>query len=527
MATTEKRTKSEIEAAKIAASLRARNCVLWVQTQEEARVEPYLFEAAGSVNFLARTWDVAQGVAEIDGTLVGNIGSPDPAATLDAIRDRAKNSGNRGVWIMRDLPAWLKGPPGATVLRQLRNLARSLPAAEPQNAQALIVISPDGEIPPELANHVTVIEWPLPDRTEIGELLDTAEESSEKIEKSVNGNREAVIDAAIGLSGEEAYSCFAQSLVLHRKVVPTVVAAEKRRIIAREKVLEWFDPLPGGLGTVGGLEALKSWLMSRVTAYSPKARAYGLPAPRGIVLVGMSGCGKSMTAKAIATAFGVPLLRLDLGALKSEFVGKSEATLRRALRVIEAIGRCVVWIDEIEKALQGAIAGSADGGVSADQLGTVLNWMQERAGEAFVVCTANDVSAMPPELLRKGRFDDVFFVDLPTATERQAVLKSALRTHNRHELKIDVAKVTMQCKDFTGAEIATLVPDALYRAFNDGGRDITTADLLAAAKTVVPLAVTAAKKVDDLRAWGKANARPASVPEDQVVLGKKRMIEVD
>ena len=519
------KTKSEIEAANIAASLRARRCLLWIVTSEEDRVEPYLFEAAASMKYLARTWDVAQGVCEIDGKLT-SIGSPDPAATLDAIRDRAKGGADRGVWIMRDLHPWLSGPAGATVLRQMRNLARALPNAPLDNAQAIIVVSPSADIPPELAAQTTVIEWPLPDRDEIGEILDAAEATDDRIEKSKNGNRDAVIDAAIGLSGEEAYSCFARSLVQQKRVVPAIVAQEKKRVIAREKVLEWFEPLAGGLDIVGGLEALKRWLMSRVKAYDPKARAYGLPSPHGIVLVGMSGCGKSMTAKAIATAFGVPLIRLDLGALKSEFVGKSEATIRRALRVIEAIGRCVVWIDEIEKAMQGAISGSADGGVSADQLGVILNWMQERAGEAFVVCTANDVSALPPELLRKGRFDELFFVDLPNATERQAVLQSTLKTHKRDKVKIDVARVANDCKEFTGAEIAALVTDALYDAWNDGNREIATADLITAAKNVVPLAVTAKAKVESLRAWGKANARPASLPDAEMTTRGKRVLDL-
>jgi ATP-dependent 26S proteasome regulatory subunit len=519
----ETKSKSELAAADIAALLRARNCCLWVVTPEEARVEPYLFEAAAANKYLARFWDVAQGVTNIDGT-AQPIGSPDPALTLDAIRDRAKGSGERGVWVMRDLPAWLSGPAGATVLRQMRNLARSLPSAPLDSAQAVIVISPSAEIPPELAGQTTVIEWPLPDRSEIGELLDAAEQTSDKIEKSKNGNRENVIDAAIGLSGEEAYSCFARSLVQQKRVDPAVVATEKKRVIAREKVLEWFDPLKGGLDAVGGLDALKQWLKSRARAYDPKARAYGLPSPRGIVLVGMSGCGKSMTAKAIATAFGVPLIRLDLGALKSKFVGESEATIRRALRVIEAIGRCVVWIDEIEKAMEGAVSGSADGGVSADQLGVVLNWMQERAGDAFVVCTANDVSKLPPELLRKGRFDELFFVDLPNATERQAVLASALNSHQRAKVAIDVESVTAECNEFTGAEIAALVPDALYAAWGDGEREITTADLIAAARTVVPLAKTAKAKVEALREWGRANARPASLPEQAMATTRRKRV---
>ena len=271
--------------------------------------------------------------------------------------------------------------------------------------------------------------------------------------------------------------------------------------------------IPGGLDAVGGLDNLKAWLTARRLAYSAKAREYGLPAPKGALLAGVPGCGKSLTAKAIATAWGVPLLRVDLGALKSKFVGESEGNLRKAFRVIEAIGRCVVWFDEIEKALQGASSGSADGGVSADALGAVLSWMQERQGEAFVIATANDVTGLPPELLRKGRFDEIWWIDLPTRQERAAILQTALTAHGRSKHRIDVVAVSDACDGFTGSEIAALVPDALFAAFADGGREITTEDLLTAAKTVTPLSKTAAEKIKALRAWASGRARPATSTE--------------
>jgi SpoVK/Ycf46/Vps4 family AAA+-type ATPase len=322
--------------------------------------------------------------------------------------------------------------------------------------------------------------------------------------------REAAIDAAVGLSGEEAAACYARSLVTTKKIDPAMIASEKKRVIAREKVLEWYDPLPDGLEAVGGLENLKAWLVTRKNAYSVAAREYGLPFPKGAFIFGVSGCGKSLLAKATATAWGVPLLRLDLGALKGKFVGESEGNLRKALRVIEAIGRCVVWLDEIEKALQGATSASADGGVSADALGTVLTWMQERQGGAFVIATANEVENLPPELLRKGRFDEMWFVDLPTEIERHSVLSAALRANGRGDVKIDTGAVGRATDNFTGAEIAALVPDALYAAFADEAREITTADLIAAAKTVVPLAETAKEKVKKLRDWSQGRARPAT-----------------
>jgi hypothetical protein len=511
------KTRGQEVAADISALLRARNPLLWVVTREEARVERYLFEAAAAAGYVARTWDVAQGVADIAGNLLGGIGSNDPGDTLGTIAARARAQSDRGVWIMRDLPPWLAPPIGLNVQRQLRNLARLLPSIGREGAQAIIVLTPTAEVPPELAGHATVIEWPMPDRAEIAAILDAAIESLPdelKATAAPNGTREAAIDAAIGLSGEEAAACYARSLVQHRKIDAAAVAREKKRVIARERVLEWYDPIPGGLDAVGGLESLKTWLVARAKAYTKEARAYGLPAPRGALLVGIPGTGKSLTAKAIATAWGIPLLRLDLGGLKSKFVGESEANLRKAFRVIEAIGRCVVWVDEVEKALAGATQGAADGGVSSDALGALLSWMQERQGEAFVIATANDVSSLPPELLRKGRFDELFFTDLPTTDERSSILMAALKSHGRADLStIDHDAVAKATNKFTGAEIAAIVPDALFAAFADNGREITTADLIEAAATVVPLADTAAEKIENLRKWAKGRARPAGRPE--------------
>jgi AAA+ superfamily predicted ATPase len=506
--------KGKQVAADVAALLRARNSLLWIITREEARVERFLFEAAAGAGYLCRTWDVAQGAANMDGTRYGQEGeTKDPGAMLGKVRDYATTEGaERCVWIMRDLPAWLSPPIGIETLRQLRNLARLLPGVARQCAQAIIVLSPSGDVPPELAGHATVIEWPLPDRDEVASILDSTIESlPEKMRESAapNGIRDAAIDAAIGLSGEEAASCYARSLVQSRKIDPAIVAGEKKRVIARERILEWYDPIPGGLDAVGGLDNLKGWLSTRKSAYTPSARAYGLPAPKGILLVGVPGCGKSLTAKAIATAWEVPLLRVDLGALKSKYVGESESNLRKAFKVIEAIGRCVVWLDEIEKSLQGATSGSADGGVSADALGAILSWMQERQGEAFVVATANDVEGLPPELLRKGRFDEMFYVDVPNRGERRDVLRAALKAHGRDVAGIDAGQVAEACEGFTGAEIAALVPDALFSAFADGARPICTTDLTQAAKSVVPLTKTAAEKINRLRQWAAGRARYA------------------
>jgi ATP-dependent 26S proteasome regulatory subunit len=511
--------KSQEMAQDVTALLKARNPLLWVVTREEARVEKYLFEAAAAAGYLAQTWDIAAGLTDIAGKAIKansseGVGAGDPDGVLNYVGDK---SGERGVYIMRDLPTWLKEPVGSITLRRLRNLARSLPGKGRDDAQAIIVISPTNDVPAELSNNTTVLEWPLPDREEIAALLDaTLESLDDKMRKAAVNSRDAAIDAAVGLSGEEAQATFARSLVQLKRIDPAIIAAEKQRVVSREGILEWFDPIPGGLNAVGGLENLKTWLVSRAAAYSPQAREYGLPSPKGAMLVGVPGCGKSLTAKAIATAWGVPLLRLDLGALKSKYVGESEGNLRKALEVIAAIGRCVVWIDEIEKALDGATSGSADGGVSADALGAILSWMQDRQGEAFVIATANNAEKLPPELLRKGRFDEVWWVDLPTCDERASIINAALKAHGRDNAttgNVNPAAIAGCTELFTGAEISALVPEALFTAFNDGMREVSTDDLMNAAKDVVPLAKSASEKINRLREFWLGRARPASLSE--------------
>jgi AAA+ superfamily predicted ATPase len=530
---TDQISKGQKTATDISSLLRARNPLIWVITREEARVEGFLTEAAAAAGYKSLFWDIAQGVTNLDGKPNTSFrDAQDPAAAFNYLRSEADKGdrGERQAWVFRDLPTWLEGTPGAAPRRILRNLAKYLPSVGRKSAQAIIVLTTETNVPADLAGHATVIEWPLPDRSEIEKVLDTAINSlPDDIKDSAapNGTRDLAIDAAVGLTAEEAASCYAKSLVQTKKIDPSIISNEKKRVIARERVLEWFDPIKGGLDAVGGLENLKGWLVARKTAYSPAAREYGLPAPKGAVLVGISGCGKSLTAKAVATAWGVPLLRLDLGALKDKFVGGSEGNLRKALKVIEAIGRCVVWIDEIEKAMQGATGGgSSDGGVSADALGTILSWMQERSGEAFVIATANDVSSLPPELLRKGRFDEVFFVDLPNETERKSVLKAALKANGREKVKVDYDAVSDATESFTGSEIAELVPTALYVGFADGAREITTADLIEAASNVVPLSKSSEAKIKALRDWGKTNARAASSAAKAEAGSKGRKIDL-
>lgn len=517
-------TKSQDTAADVLALLKARNPLIWITSREEARVERHLAAICEAAKIATATWDCAAGIVEPDKE--PNPETRDIGTALGEIELRTK-SGPRGAWIMRDVPPWLTGGAGMTTLRQLRNLVRLLPTVELENAQTLIVLSPAGEVPAELMNQASVIEWPLPDREEMGQLLDNTMDAQDpsKVEK-LNGNREPAIEAALGLSEDEAAACYARSIIQRKRMDPAIVIAEKKRIITRERLLEWYDPLPGGLDSIGGLDALKGWLKQRAMAFSPEARDYGLPSPKGMFLVGPPGTGKSMTAKAAATSLRCPLIKMDLGALKSKFVGESEGNIRRALKVLEALGLCVLWIDEIEKGMQGATSGSSDGGTSADQLGVILTWMQERKSPVFVVATANDATSLPPEFLRKGRFDEVWFVDLPTPTEREAVLAATLKTYGRGSVEIALDTVAKATDGWTGAEIAALIPEAMFAAFADGAREIETRDLIEAAGQTKPLSVTAAGKINALREWAKGKTRPASLIETKTAERKIRALDI-
>jgi SpoVK/Ycf46/Vps4 family AAA+-type ATPase len=403
-----------------------------------------------------------------------------------------------------------------------------LQSAPSGNARSMVILTPSAEVPPELAGHAIVIDWPLPDRAEVAKIVnDTIAVASkdprltadEVANIAPNGQRDAAIDAAVGLTAEEISNTLSRSLVLSRRIDPVLVANEKKRVITREKVLTWYDPDPRGLDAVGGNDQLKVWLKQRQKGFSAKARAYGLQAPKGVFLVGLPGCGKSLVAKAVATAYQMPLLRLDLGALQGKFVGESQGNIRKALAVAEAVAPCILWVDEIEKSLAGATGPQGDGGVSADALGTLLLWQQERKAPVFFVATANDVSALPPEMLRKGRFDEIFWVDLPTTSDRAEILRVSLAeaaaraTVPTEAQAIDLNAVAAATVGFSGAEVASLVSDAGFAAFADGERQVTTADLLDAAKLVVPLAVTAEEKIQTMRDWAKGRARLATTPE--------------
>lgn len=487
--------------------IRARYHLQWIVTTEERRSERIVATAGALERYQIRFWDCATGAKDLAGEQI-NIGDAWmlPGTVLDHIR----KSDSRELWILRDLHDWMKPGMDPSVVRGVKSLARDLQeVTDPNRRKIVVLLGPSGDVPDNLRNSVLVVDWPLPKREEASEILDSVLAAAHR---EINGERERVIDAALGLTAEDMSSAFASSLVRLKRVDPAMVGAEKKRVVDRERVLTWYEPDARGLDAIGGLDALKAWLMERRLALTPQARAYGLPAPKGVLLVGVPGCGKSLTAKAVPQAWGgLPLIRIDMGALRSKYVGESEANIRRAFKLAEAVSPVVLWMDEIEKGLAGS-EGRNDGGVSADALGAILTWMQERQGSVFVVATANDVSALPPELMRKGRFDEVFFVDLPTAAERAQILAATLRQFGRdpESPQFNLGKIADEMPEFSGAEVAEVVPAAMFAAFADGERDVVTRDLIAAAKAIKPMAQASAARINALREWGKTRARQAS-----------------
>ena len=296
--------------------------------------------------------------------------------------------------------------------------------------------------------------------------------------------------------------------VLSSSAVETVTA-EKKQIIRKSGLLEYYDNTEL-IEHVGGLTTLKGWLRKRVRAFTDEARAFGLPAPKGILLVGVQGCGKSLIARSVAGMWRLPLLRLDAGRLFSSLVGSSEDNLRHAIRTAESVAPAVLWVDEIEKGFAGVGSSNiSDAGTAARVFGSFVTWLQEKQKPVFVVATANHIGTLPPELVRKGRFDEIFFVDLPSAVERAEIWRIHLARRNRDPDQFDLTTLAMASEGLSGAEIEQAVIAGLYEAF-DAGRPLVLGDLLDVLNETVPLSAMMREELDGLRNWAKRRARPAS-----------------
>jgi len=487
--------------------IKARYPLIYVVSSEEARVEKSLREFALKKERKLAAWSITRGFV----TLAGDHRGGDVKDPLKAL-DHIAGVEGKAIFVLRDFHAYLDNP---QVVRKLRDLAHDLPRKSQKN---VILLSPVLKMPPELEKEISVIDWDLPDRPEIDAIIGRMlQELPAGVEPGVaadaNG-RERIVEAALGLTYGEVENVFAKSIVRAKTFdIPTILG-EKKHIIRKSGILEYYEAQES-LEDIGGLEVLKGWLQKRRNAFTHKAREFGLPLPKGILLIGVPGCGKSLTAKAVGAAWQMPLLRLDVGKIFGGLVGSSEENIRKVIKTAEAIAPAVLWLDEMEKGFSGTGSSNmSDGGTTSRVFGTFVTWLQEKTAPVFVIATANNVHQLPPELLRKGRFDEIFFVDLPTREERKNILEIHLRKKKRDPSTLDLNRVVDAMPEFSGAEVEQAVVSALYDAF-DADRDLEADGLLASVREVVPLAVTMKEGIDAMREWAKTRARPASMGNEK------------
>lgn len=504
------------DAERLAIAMRAKVGLLWIQSPEEIRCEKQAIEVASSLGYKVWTWTATQGVRDVENPQLVRVETRDPATALETLL----KADGRVVGIFFDLGSWLNDP---LTLRTAKDVHRALTRLDRDKAKQVIVV--DQSPPPSGLVGTTVIEWAMPDRQTLEQVLDAfCEWAPEKAVAKVreNDNRNKIVGALQGLTTEAAASALSKSLASQGTFDPALISVEKERLV-RGSGLEWYEPDPRGLDGVGGLDALKRWLVERRSGFTAAAREYGLPAPKGVVLLGIPGGGKSLTAKCVAAAWNLPLLRMDVGALFGKFVGESESKIRQALKTAEAVAPCILWLDEIEKAFSGG-GGETDGGTSQRVFGTFLTWMQERKEGVFVIATSNDISKLPPEFLRAGRWDDIWFVDLPTESEREQIVE-VMKRRFKNCGAIDARAIAAETSKNTGSEIEQAFIESMFTAFSDGGREVRTEDVTEAIKNRIPLAVTMDKKIEDLRAWAKGRARMASTGGAERMQQGQRAIE--
>lgn len=485
--------------------VRAKYPILYVVTWEERRAEEAIREAAERLGRKFAVWTVTQGL------------KPDPIdgretslpAELDALA-RVHEAQDYSLFLFKDFHPYLRD---AKAVRLLRDLAAKMRV----RSQTLVLMGPVLNLPSDLEKDVTVIDMGLPTREEIRKTI-------ERVQAAVRDNPnvkvdlaedaiEEIVRTAQGLTIEEIEAVLARSLVEKRTFAVEVLLEEKKQIIRKSGILEYY-PVSTAMEDVGGMELLKEWLKQRRDCFSDKARDFGLPSPKGILLLGVQGCGKSLLAKAAAAHWHLPMLRLDVGRIFGSLVGQSEDNIRRAISVSESIAPCILWADELEKGFGGvSSSGVSDGGTTARVFATFLTWMQEKTAPVFLIGTANDISSLPPEMLRKGRFDEVFFVDLPDRPERLDIWKIHIRKRKRDPETFDVARLAEISRGFSGAEIEQAVVGALFRAFGEG-REVTSDDFVHEVEASTPLSVMMKEDIDELRTWASTRTRPASVVDE-------------
>ena len=497
--------------------LKARYPVLYIVSPEEARIEYELATTAKEIKWKLVAWSHTDGFINVKGESIDQ--TEDPIDALSKIRQGnvsgVDSTKGNVVYLFRDLSPFFQAP---KVVRLIRDIAREFKT----QGKTLVITASYNQLPIELQRDVTLLEFELPDRKMIGVLLDKfLEDNKDVIGNNVDRDeRSAIIEACMGLTTTEAENAVAKAVVDWRKLqkenpkgdlpkISALVMEEKAKAIKKTGILEYY-PVSESLKDVGGLANFKEWMSMRQKAFTEKARDFGLPSPRGALFVGIPGCGKSLAAKACANAFGVPLIRFDIGRVFGGLVGQSEANMRIAIQTAEAIGRCVLWVDEIEKAFAGlASSGTTDSGVSARVFGSFITWMQEKKAPVFIIATCNRISGLPAELTRKGRFDEIFFVDVPDPNERKEILQIHIQKRGRDLKKFDLSDCVSNSEGFSGAELEEAVVSGLFNAFYKG-QELTDFHIQHAILNTVPLSKSRATDMAEMRDWAQKFAQHAS-----------------
>jgi hypothetical protein len=500
-------------ASELEVLIRARYPLIYIQTSEELRVLPMVLDIAARRGKKAFEWSYSTGIVAAGTNIQSQKGrsgaTKDPLAALDQVLEQVEPA----IFLFKDFHPFL-AKSNFAVIRKLKDIALNLK----NSFKTVILVSPLLEIPAELDKEITVLSFPLPTKEDLGALLDRILDDVRSIKEVTidldAAGRDRLLQAALGLTLGEAENVFAKIIVKDAHLSGddvNEVFAEKQQIIRKSGLLEYYATTEN-FGNVGGLTILKDWLVKRSSAFSPEARIFGLPFPKGVLLLGVQGCGKSLCAKAISSQWQLPLLRFDMGRMFGSLVGSSEENVRRAIAVAESVAPAILWVDEIDKAFSGSQgSGSSDGGTAARVFGTFLTWLSEKNAPVFVVATANDISHLPAELLRKGRLDEIFFVDLPAEPERADIFKVHIGRRGRFPENFDLPALAAASADFSGAEIEEAINSALYEAFYDGG-DLTTGHVLNSIRQTVPLARTMDEQINRLRSWAEGRARNASTP---------------
>ena len=498
--------------------IRARYPILYIVSSEEMRVQNLVVEIAKRRQKKIFEWSYSTGIVPAGTSIQSqkhrNAATKDPLAALDHVIEQVEPA----IFIFKDFHPFLARTNFA-VIRKLKEIALHLK----NSYKTIILVSPVMEIPTELEKEITVLNYPLPSREDLSQLLDriladVTQFKKVKIELDDEG-RDRLLQAALGLTLGEAENVFAKIIVKNERLSGddvNEVFAEKQQIIRKSGLLEYYST-DESFSNVGGLSVLKDWLNKRAAAFTQEAREFGLPPPKGILMLGVQGCGKSLCAKAVSNQWQLPLLRFDMGRMFGSLVGSSEENVRRAISVAESVAPAILWVDEIDKAFAGSQgSGLADGGTTARVFGTFLTWLSEKRAPVFVVATANDISQLPPELLRKGRLDEIFFVDLPDREERTEVFRIHLAKRARNPAGFDLDSLADSSEQLSGAEIEESINSALYDAFY-ANEDLTTARVLHSLSQTVPLARTMDEQIGKLRQWAEGRARYAS--RARVMLG--------